>query len=367
MAEIVNFNRCIKPADHGKCFLASIIAGCCNQYLLTGAQGSIKSYAIGLPPGKPKTFYMLSRSELQWQNTHTGKITAMDALKRLGDHCPHTQKPRSLGSPIPAAAHAVVLSGNDNGWDAPLLILTCSLVNAHHLTAGKHGCVPAFSTRRKLIAKPDMCKRAPYHDLVVAAARAVLHRSADHIVGALAGKQRRAFARLVRDGWAHWNGATPQQSVDIAATLDAILRSARGGGVAVAFFIGARLVASVFSGDPRVVEVIVSYIRIISFGYGMMEVHRYSGFFLTGLHRPREATLLNAVRVVVLLIPLSYAGALTGRVEGVFAGRLLTDLLAGATGLVWASRACASADRKAARTAAARGQPFSLDSPPRRQ
>ncbi len=48
---------------------------------------------------------------------------------------------------------------------------------------------------------------------------------------------------------------------------------------------------------------------IISFGYGMMEVHRYSGFFLTGLHSPASATLLNAVRVLLLLIPLSYLGA----------------------------------------------------------
>jgi predicted dehydrogenase len=39
--------------------------------------------------------------------------------------------------------------------------------------------------------------------------------------------QADSFAALVRGGPKHWLGATPQESIDIAATLDAILRSAR--------------------------------------------------------------------------------------------------------------------------------------------
>lgn len=37
------------------------------------------------------------------------------------------------------------------------------------------------------------------------------------------------FARLVRNGWASWPGATESESVDIALMLDAIARSARSG------------------------------------------------------------------------------------------------------------------------------------------
>jgi D-xylose 1-dehydrogenase (NADP+, D-xylono-1,5-lactone-forming) len=40
-----------------------------------------------------------------------------------------------------------------------------------------------------------------------------------------------SFERLVREGSSHWTGATPEESIDIAATLEAILRSARSGGV----------------------------------------------------------------------------------------------------------------------------------------
>ncbi len=118
--------------------------------------------------------------------------------------------------------------------------------------------------------------------------------------------------------------------------------------MAVVFFFGARGLATLFSEDPKVLEILVAYIRIISFGYGMMEVHRYCGFILPGLHRPVSATLLNAVRVLAFLIPLSYLGARLGGVRGVFFGRLATDLAAGSIGLVWVSRVCGSAPVAAA-------------------
>jgi Na+-driven multidrug efflux pump len=109
------------------------------------------------------------------------------------------------------------------------------------------------------------------------------------------------------------------------------------GMVAVLFFIGARWIAAFFTDDPRVEDTIVSYIRIVPFGYGMMEVHRYSGFFLTGLHKPNSTAILNGIRVLVLLIPLSYFGAYCFGILGVFAGRLVTDITAGIVGIVWSA------------------------------
>ncbi len=111
-----------------------------------------------------------------------------------------------------------------------------------------------------------------------------------------------------------------------------------GAAVAVVFFIAAPLLGKLFSEDPKVVHILVSYIRIISFGYGMMEVHRYGGFFLTGLHKPKSATLLNIIRVIALLIPLSYLGASAYGITGVFAGRLLADILSGGIAIVFVLR-----------------------------
>lgn len=116
-----------------------------------------------------------------------------------------------------------------------------------------------------------------------------------------------------------------------------------GGMVAVAFFLAAPALAAAFTDEPKVAGTLVSYIRIISFGYGMMEVHRYCGFFLTGMHKPVSATVLNAVRVLVLLIPLSVLGSHFWGVHGVFGGRLVTDVVVGCIGIVWVSRALRSA------------------------
>jgi xylose dehydrogenase (NAD/NADP) len=41
--------------------------------------------------------------------------------------------------------------------------------------------------------------------------------------------QTESFARLLREGEAHWTGATPQESIDIMATLDAIRKSSGSG------------------------------------------------------------------------------------------------------------------------------------------
>lgn len=111
-----------------------------------------------------------------------------------------------------------------------------------------------------------------------------------------------------------------------------------GGFISIVFFLSAPWLAGIFSRDPKVMEILISYIRIISFGYGMMEAHRYSGFFLTGFHKPASATCINAIRVLVLLIPLSCLGAHFYGVQGIFAGRLITDFVGGAIGLVWVYR-----------------------------
>lgn len=119
-----------------------------------------------------------------------------------------------------------------------------------------------------------------------------------------------------------------------------------GGLTTLVFFLCAPWMAAAFTRDPEVTAALTSYIRIISFGYGMMEVHRYCGFFLTGMHRPASTTLLHAIRVLVLLIPLSYLGARWGGIIGVYWGRLITDILVGSVGLIWVWRVLHSIPRQ---------------------
>ncbi len=126
------------------------------------------------------------------------------------------------------------------------------------------------------------------------------------------------------------------------------IRAARRGAMTFAIlygiFIGsimilfARQIAAVFSAEPAVINVLCSYLYITSMGLGMMEVHRYAGFTLTGTQKPVRATMLNAVRIIVLLIPLSITGSLLLRLHGIFWGRLLTDILAGLFGIWWSGK-----------------------------
>ncbi|HNY65210.1 MAG TPA: MATE family efflux transporter [Deltaproteobacteria bacterium] len=104
------------------------------------------------------------------------------------------------------------------------------------------------------------------------------------------------------------------------------------------FIIFALPIARVFSTEKAVIDVLRSYIYITCMGYGMLEVHRYAGFIMTGVHEPLQASMLSVIRVLVLLIPLSIAGSILFNLEGVFWGRLATDMLAGLVGIWWSAR-----------------------------
>jgi len=119
-----------------------------------------------------------------------------------------------------------------------------------------------------------------------------------------------------------------------------------GGLVAVLFIALAPWIAGLFTHDPKVAGIFTDYIRIIAFGYGALEVQRYSSFTLNGLHRPLAATAVTAVRVLVVLIPLSYLGSYLGGVRGLFAARLVTDLACGTMACLWAWRAVRQAESR---------------------
>jgi Na+-driven multidrug efflux pump len=130
------------------------------------------------------------------------------------------------------------------------------------------------------------------------------------------------------------------------------IRKARKGTMTFAVFYGifiglllivfAKPMARFFSTEMAVINILCSYIYITSMGYGMLEVHRYSGFTMTGTHKPSYASVLNIMRVVVLLIPLTIAGSVLFKLEGIFWGRLVTDILAGLIGIWWSGKILSS-------------------------
>ncbi len=138
-------------------------------------------------------------------------------------------------------------------------------------------------------------------------------------------------------------GAARLDRIRQARTLAVRFALGYGGVVAVLFFLAAPQLAALFSDEQEVIKVLTMYLRLIPFGYGMMETHRYCGFVLTGLQKPTHSTILNTIRVIVLLIPLTWLMARLLGVRGVFVGRLITDISVGTLGLVWVARVLRSA------------------------
>jgi putative MATE family efflux protein len=112
--------------------------------------------------------------------------------------------------------------------------------------------------------------------------------------------------------------------------------------IALLLIIFARPMARLFSAETAVIDILCTYIYITSVGYGIAEVHRYAGFTMIGTHKPFRASALNILRVVVLLIPLTVMGSHFFKLEGIFWGRLTTDLLTGLIGIWWSGKMLSS-------------------------
>ena len=107
-------------------------------------------------------------------------------------------------------------------------------------------------------------------------------------------------------------------------------------GMAVIYFFAAPVLVRFFSPDQDVQQIMTLCMYIIPWGFGMIEIHRYSGFFFTGCGKPAVAAWLNALRIIGLMIPLSLLALYLHSLVALFAARLAADVLAGGIGYLLA-------------------------------
>ncbi|MCL2648704.1 MAG: MATE family efflux transporter [Phycisphaerales bacterium] len=100
----------------------------------------------------------------------------------------------------------------------------------------------------------------------------------------------------------------------------------------VMFVVFSKGLAGLFSNDPEVQRIMTINLRIIPWGFAFLEIHRFSTFVFTGSGKPGAAALLNTLRMVGLLIPLTVLAWWLGWLPGVFGARLAADVLAGVIG-----------------------------------
>lgn len=91
----------------------------------------------------------------------------------------------------------------------------------------------------------------------------------------------------------------------------------------------AQIIASVFSNEPEVIELIKLFIWILPLGYGLQGIVILTNSSFNALHKPIIALKLSIVRLFICYLPLAYAGSLLYGITGFFIGAVLGNLVMG--------------------------------------
>ncbi len=106
-----------------------------------------------------------------------------------------------------------------------------------------------------------------------------------------------------------------------------------GAATAALLFFSARPLAAIFSDEAGVTQAIVQYLFTVPVSYGLFCIAILVGAIFNALNQPLKATLLIAVRLFVLAVPLAALGSSLAGTPGLFCGVALANGLSGAMGL----------------------------------
>jgi putative MATE family efflux protein len=105
--------------------------------------------------------------------------------------------------------------------------------------------------------------------------------------------------------------------------------------------VAAQPIASLFNDNPLVVSTIVTYLRLVPIGYGLMGVLLLSSITLNVLNKPLHASVLTITQMFVLYIPLAYAGSYLFGIVGIFSAAAIANVIAGLAAHLWLKRVLA--------------------------
>ena len=109
--------------------------------------------------------------------------------------------------------------------------------------------------------------------------------------------------------------------------------------VAVGLYVAAPSLAGLFTHDPAVAGVVVTYLRLVPLSYGLGGMIAIVNSAFNGLNRPGAAVVVSVARTMLVNVPVAWVGGRWLGVPGVFLGVTAANLLvgAGATWWVWRS------------------------------
>jgi len=86
-------------------------------------------------------------------------------------------------------------------------------------------------------------------------------------------------------------------------------------------------IASVFTNEAEVAELIKLFIWILPLGYGLQGIVILTNSSFNALHKPMIALALSVIRLFVCYLPLAYLGSLLFGLTGLFVGALVGNIL----------------------------------------
>jgi Na+-driven multidrug efflux pump len=150
-------------------------------------------------------------------------------------------------------------------------------------------------------------------------------------------------------------GAGKQDRIDEANRRCAVFCLLFGLTVAALLALFARPLIALFSPDARVMEVGAAYLWIVPVSYGAAGIVMVVNAAFNGLGHPLPAVAVSTLRMVVLYLPLAWAGARLFQVYGVFAAAAVSNVLAGITAYFWLRRTARRASSHQMPTGGQRG------------
>jgi len=103
----------------------------------------------------------------------------------------------------------------------------------------------------------------------------------------------------------------------------------------IIFRIFNRELAMMFDDSTKVISIVSSYLIIVSVGYGFLGISAIGGSIFNALNKPLNAALLNFIRMILIFVPLTYIGSVSGGLNGIFIGIVTTFILSGTIAFFW--------------------------------
>ncbi len=135
-------------------------------------------------------------------------------------------------------------------------------------------------------------------------------------------------------------GARKPQRIVEAIRLSALFCLALGVVIAVVLGLSAPRLSRLFSDDAEVIAVTTTYLRIVPWSYGAAGIIMVVNAAFNGIGKPLPAVVISVSRMLILYVPLAYAGARLFGIPGIFAAAFFSDLVSGIIAYAWFRRQC---------------------------